>query len=243
MDTYVGVAPRRVSSGRRDAIERVHALYVDADAREAIAALGRFRPKPAIVVRSGSGRHAYWPLWPPLSPDHVERANRRLAAALGADMAGTDAARILRPPGTFNHKGGTPVGVELEHLVADVFTAREVVGDLPDPGEPRPRRHAPPPLAAGDPLMAIPPAEYVEALTGRRLGRDGKIACPFHGDGTPSLHAYATPEEGWTCFGGCGGGTIIDFGARPYGIEPRGAGFHEIRRRLAGDLLRVEAAA
>jgi hypothetical protein len=34
------------------------------------------------------------------------------------------------------------------------------------------------------------------------LGRDRfALALPFYPDGTPSLHAYPTPEQGWFCFG------------------------------------------
>lgn len=248
-DTYIGVAPRRRRHGGRAAIERVHALYVDCDSEAALEALERFSPPPAIVVGSGSGRHAYWPLWPPAGPDEAERANRRIAAALGADMAATDAARILRPPGTFNFKSGAPVPVTVERLEVEVFTLEALVGHLPDPEPNRPaaRRLTAPLVARGDdPLLAIAPPMYVVLLTGREVGRDGKARCPFHADGgerTPSLHAYPRPEEGWTCFGCHRGGSIIDFGAALYGIEPRGTGYHEVRRRLAEALLGQEAAA
>jgi hypothetical protein len=33
--------------------------------------------------------------------------------------------------------------------------------------------------------------------TGRRVGRGGKVACPFHADNEPSLHVY--PDH-WTCY-------------------------------------------
>lgn len=39
-----------------------------------------------------------------------------------------------------------------------------------------------------DPLLAIAPGVYVEALTGLTAGRDGKVRCPFHQDRSPSLH-------------------------------------------------------
>ena len=48
----------------------------------------------------------------PAAPDEAERANRRPAHKLGADMSATDAARILRPPGTSNFKGPAPQPVE-----------------------------------------------------------------------------------------------------------------------------------
>lgn len=239
-DVFAGVAPRRRRSGGRDAVERVHALWVDLDTPESIAALETFSPAPSIVINSGTDghRHAYWSLWPPAGPDEVEQANRRLAHALGADSNACDAARILRPPGTLNHKAAPPAPVELEHLEAEVYTVEQVVGELPDPPERRrePRR-ARPVEDGADPLLAIPPPLYIEVLTGRQVGRDGKTECPFHDDSTPSLHAYAEPELGWCCFGCRRGGTIIDIGAALYGIEPRGRGYHELRERLERELL------
>jgi hypothetical protein len=249
-DLYLGVAPRTRQEGTRDAVKRLHVLYVDADTPEAIAALEEFEPAPSVVIGSGSGQHAYWSLWPPASPDEAEKANKRLAHALGADMRATDAARILRPPGTFNHKTGAPVPVEIDHLAFEVYALEDVVGELADPvAERPPRRAVAAPTAHDDALLTIPPPVYVEALTGREIGRDEKIACPFHDERTPSLHVYAAPERGWTCFG-CPpaqdgrprGGSVIDFGGYLYGISPRGAGYHEVRRRLAADLLGRKAA-
>jgi NrS-1 polymerase HBD domain len=144
-DVYIGVAPRTKRDGTLDAIERVHAVWADVDTPEALAALRSFHPRPAIVVRSGQPDHvhAYWPLWPPAGPDAIRRANRRLAHALGADMAATDAARIMRPPGTLNHKTDPPAPVELAHLEVQVFALEEVVGQLRDPeGRTPPHRDA-----------------------------------------------------------------------------------------------------
>jgi hypothetical protein len=237
---YVGAAPRRPRrGGGRGAINHVHVLWVDCDTEDAVAALRRFRPSPPIVVASGTPGHlhAYWPICPPAEPDAAERANRRLAHHLGADPRSTDAARILRPPGTLNHKLDPPARVEAARLHVDVVDVDQVTGALLDPPEPRRRLRRAPTLEPGDDLLAIPPHVYVEALTGQAVGRDGKIACPFHADRTPSLHVYEHPERGWCCFG-CGiGGTIIDFGAHLFGIEPRGAGYHELRRRVAEQLL------
>lgn len=244
-DVYVGCAPRHHRHGGADAIEHVNVLWCDADGEKAAAAVVAFAPPPSMVVLSGSGPnlHAYWQLSAPLPAEHARRANRRLAGALGADPRSTDPARILRPPGTLNHKHVPPVPVVCDRLDPIAHQARDVVGRLPDPPDCPPRR--PPPAAvpgdAADPLLEIAPAVYVEALTGRTPNREGKIQCPFHTDRTPSLHAYPTAERGWTCFG-CGrGGTIIDFGAALFGVEPRGAGYHEIRRRLAAELLRSAA--
>jgi hypothetical protein len=155
-------------------------------------------------------------------------------------MVSAEPARVLRPPGTRNHKHDPPAPVECMRLELDSYHAREIVGELPDPPERRPAvATAPRPLDTDDPLRSLAASEYVARLTGQQVGRDGKIACPLpgHDERTPSFHAYTTPEQGWYCFG-CGrGGTIVDFGAQLYGIEPRGRGYHDLRRRLAADLL------
>ncbi len=244
-DVYVGCAPRRNRHGGERAIERAWVLWVDLDGDGAPDGLGAFTPAPTIIVRSGTGenRHAYWSLRRPLTPAQVRQANRRLAHALAGDQRSTDPARVLRPAGTLNYKHPIPRPVVCERLELDSYLPCEVVGHLPDPPTPEPRKRAPgrPAPPPRDALAGIAPTTYVEALTGRPIGRDGKIACPFHEDRTPSLHVYDDPDRGWACFG-CGrGGTLIDFGAALYGLEPRGREYHEIRRRLAEDLLRGAA--
>src|SRR5207247_2140766 len=81
---------------------------------DAVAALADFEPAPPVVIASGTGSncHLYWPLSTPLGRDEVERANRRLAYALGADPAATDASRILRVPATTSWKHDPPTAYE-----------------------------------------------------------------------------------------------------------------------------------
>src|SRR4051794_11314003 len=50
-----------------------------------------------------------WTLRRALPPGTIERANGRLAYALGGDLRAGDAARILRPPETVNFKHDRPV--------------------------------------------------------------------------------------------------------------------------------------
>jgi hypothetical protein len=242
-DVYFGVLPRFERSGGADAVRHSHVLWVDVDTEDAVEALTAFRPCPAIVVRTSErGLHCYWPLAERLAAMHVARANRRLAHHLGADMRSTDAARILRLPGTANHKSDPARAVVCEHFSPDeVFTARELVGALPDPQ--RELRTAQPSTTTrrgDDPLLTLPATVYVPALTGRPVGRDGKVTCPFHAYGqerTPSLHAYDDVARGWFCWGCDAGGSIYDFAARLWSVEPRGRDFHELRRRLAAELL------
>jgi hypothetical protein len=86
-----------------------------------------------------------------------------------------------------------------------------------------------------DPLKAVPPAVYVEALTGEVVPVSGWLNCPLpdHEDRTPSFQVL---ESHWRCFG-CGrGGSIVDLAAALYGLEPRGSGYRAIRERLMAEL-------
>ena len=231
-DAYVGALPRTRRAGDRTATPVGACVWVDLDHPYAAERLRAFIPEPSIVVRSGSPghAHAYWlldRLWPAAV---IERANRRLAHRLNADPASTDATRVLRPPHTLNHKHYPPTPVTLERLKHDRIALADLVGHLSDP---------PPPIAparsqrsSSDPLLRIPPADYVEQLTGRRPGRNGKLRCPFHDDAHPSLHVYADPARGWFCFGCRRGGSVYDLGAQVWDLGTRGRDFHELRRRL-----------
>ena len=242
-DVYVGCAPRTHRHGGRDAIARAFVLWVDCDGQHAVDALAAFVPQPAIVIASGSAPncHAYWPLVEPLGRDELERANRRLAHALGADPASADAARILRVPETLSHKHQPPTPVCALRLDSERrVAAADVVGALPDP--PAPPRPGPAPVPAagreGDPLLAIAPDVYVARLLGVEVPRHRKVPCPFHRDRHPSLHVYPTAERGWYCFGARRrGGTIYDLAAPLYGYGARGEDFLRLRdelRRLFG---------
>ena len=238
-DLYVGCAPRTRRYGGRDAIERCHVLWADCDDDQAIEAIERFDAPPSMVVASGGGRHAYWSLWPPLSPVWLERANRRMAYALGGDMRATDAARILRPPETYNFKTGEARPVEIEHVDCNaLYEARAIVEGLPDPPAPeKPERRARTVEGdLGDPIRAVPLPVAFEVLAGEGVPRSGMVRCPSadHEDKTPSCHVE---DEVFFCHG-CGrGGSLIDLGALLWNLEPRGAGYHEIRRRLEAELV------
>jgi hypothetical protein len=232
-EVFVGVSPRTARAGDAEHVARSWCLLADCDTPTAVERLRRFTPRPAIIVASSRGRlHGYWPLRRPLETGAATAAKQALAHALGADLRCVDPARVMRAIASVNRKE-QPTPVRCVRLELEVFDAAEVVGHLPTLDSPRSgitRR-------AGDALDAIPASEYAPALTGRKLGRDHKMLCPFHQEHTPSLHCYDEPENGWICFGCNRGGSIIDFGALLYGITPRGAGFREIRGRLAADLV------
>jgi Domain of unknown function (DUF927) len=113
---------------------RVKALWIDADVgdkkgeyatlEDALKALILFRekrglPQYSALVASGNGLHAYWISKTPLSVREWAPYAEGLRAILLADNVvkdpgvTTDVARILRVPGTFNHKTTPPKPVLL----------------------------------------------------------------------------------------------------------------------------------
>lgn len=236
-DVYVGVLPRwRPRGTRRDVAGGAHVVWADCDGDEAVQALARFRPPPSLVVRSGSGenRHAYWLLDRQATVAEAQRANRRLAFALGADAGSAEAARILRPPGSLNHKHTAPRAVSLAVCGSERrCTMHELAGALLDPPDARGgaavRRRS---WGRSDELRGVDPAVYVQRLTGQVVGRSRKVRCPLHDDRVASLHVYPDPERGWYCFGCRCGGSVYDLAALLWRRTTRGADFVTLRRDL-----------
>jgi len=92
--------------------------------QEALTAALRFQatvglPKPSAIVFSGNGVHVYWISKDPLTPAEWAPYAGGLKALLLANSVKcdsgltTDIARILRVPGTFNHKTEPPKPVQL----------------------------------------------------------------------------------------------------------------------------------
>ena len=241
-DVYVGCAPRIRTRGTRADIAATALLWVDCDKDAASAAARAFTPRASMIVASGTPghAHAYWQLTDTLDPEKLEDANRRLAKQLGGDMKCADATRILRPPGTWNHKDRCYAPVEILHHTAATHKPADILTKLP--ALDRPPRHRPRTIERRsreqDPLHQISPTEYVQRLTGRSPNTEGKIACPFHPDDTPSLHVYPTPGQGWVCYG-CTtpdgkslGGDIYTFASRLWGIPAQGSMFLGLQARL-----------
>lgn len=110
-DCYFGVLPRWKASGRaEDCVQNVGVLWADIDNKAvggthlaALMRLGAVNLTPSIVVDSGNGIHAYW-LLNKLEPfGRVQPLMKGLQSAIGSDHV-HDAPRVLRLPGTRNHK-------------------------------------------------------------------------------------------------------------------------------------------
>jgi DNA-binding transcriptional regulator GbsR (MarR family) len=118
-NSYFGVATRVDGDGTKNGILQIPALWVELDdkgfseeKREEIRQ--RFKDYPLKVtasIGSGGGSHVYWLLKEPASPEEILRVEnllKRLALYFNGDRASTDASRILRIPGTLNHKYSPP---------------------------------------------------------------------------------------------------------------------------------------
>jgi hypothetical protein len=242
-DTYVGVLLRDRPRGGRDGVSRSHLLFVEIDGEDADVCLRRAPAPPTAVVGSGTRghAHAYFQLTAAVTPAELEAGNRKLAGSIGGDLRSVDASRILRPPSTQNFKHTPPAATTLEAAdLSRVYSYDFLIGGLTDP-QPTPpavppRRELAPRVGSGfddvdRELRSLATADYIARLTGRHPTREGKIACPFHEDRTPSLQAY--PDGSWACFG-CGkGGTIYDFAGYVFGVQTKGRAFLELRERLA----------
>lgn len=153
-DAYYGLSTFKTDQSRtNDNVEQLRSFYLDLDCgatkdypdqQAALNDLRRFckelnLPRPTLV-NSGRGIHVYWPLTEPVPRETWLPVAERLKALckennLLADAVVTaDSARILRVPGTHNHKDSTPKAVELigHEAPALSFEAfRDVLGTDP----------------------------------------------------------------------------------------------------------------
>jgi hypothetical protein len=105
-DVYVGVLLRSGPSRRAGSAQPGRVAWADVDGpwtTQRAQALDRLGGWPTWQVQSGSGRHLYLPLEDLEPPERLEGWNRRLAALLAADSSWSQT-KLLRLPGTYNHK-------------------------------------------------------------------------------------------------------------------------------------------
>jgi hypothetical protein len=129
----------------RDNVDKLKSLWFDIDfkdgygdavtATKALAAHCKQvkLPSPSILVSSGNGLHAYWPLtesislgrWQALADEFKDAAKK---TGLQADLAcSADACRILRLPGTSNNKDpANPKLVKILHSSGKLYTPEEI---------------------------------------------------------------------------------------------------------------------
>ena len=132
-DAYFALATFTEAGSRKTAnVQQMRSFFLDLDCgagkdyatqADALGALRGFckqlqLPRPT-VVNSGRGVHAYWPLTEPVSretwlpvAEQLKRLCKRHSLFIDPAVP-ADAARVLRVPGTHNHKDEIPKGVAL----------------------------------------------------------------------------------------------------------------------------------
>lgn len=111
-DAYFAVATREKGKGKKENIGQFPCLFLDVDfkdisEKEVLNRLKEFSLRASFIIYSGHGMHIYWLLKEPPSKaetNQVEILNKKLAAFFHGDISSTEAARILRIPGTLNFK-------------------------------------------------------------------------------------------------------------------------------------------
>ena len=121
-DWYFSVHPSEVNRGpkrrsTRKTVAAVNCLFAEFDAKDyggqlsgAIEHVNLLAPSPTVVVCSGGGYHAYWLLQRPFvigndeDRDYIEALQKAWVDYTGGDPNAKDLTRVLRVPGTVNHK-------------------------------------------------------------------------------------------------------------------------------------------
>lgn len=154
-------------AGSREAsnVKQLRAFFLDLDCgptkdyasqSDALRALQQFckatqLPRPTLV-NSGRGVHVYWRLTAPVSRETWQPVADRLKAlckrhGLNADPVVTaDAARVLRVPGTHNHKDEPPTEVKLVGDASsplDCQAFSDALGEIDDGFLQAPRKYVP----------------------------------------------------------------------------------------------------
>jgi len=161
-NVYYAVASFNDSGTRKaHAVSRIKSLFLDIDCgedtskkyatkKDGLLALGQFvkdtgLPKP-MVVSSGNGWHVYWVLdrelevseWKPVA-ESLKAACRTHNFRIDPSVP-ADAARVLRPTGTVNPKGGGEVAVAIPANPVSVEALRQCLNKFGGPVVPTPSR-------------------------------------------------------------------------------------------------------
>lgn len=136
---YFGVATRNGHGGEKENIVNIPAVWTDIDYKDVPKSkvteiYKRFQAKPSLIIASGGGLHFYWILKEPALKHEIpqiETINKQLATHFSGDLNATDAARILRIPGTLNYKYDPPRHITLAEANKEEYSLEDIVYWLP----------------------------------------------------------------------------------------------------------------
>ncbi|HEV2313722.1 MAG TPA: DNA-primase RepB domain-containing protein [Candidatus Acidoferrales bacterium] len=149
-DIYIGMNTLKEgarSRTKRD-IHEIRHVYLDLDYRgsEALKAIQNSDevPKPNFVLDTSPGKHqVVWKL-EGATPQEAEDLQQRMAHEFGADVAATDASRVLRLPGFANRKYGNGCAVRVTKHSDRTYNLRDFqIASGPAKGERTPEQGPP----------------------------------------------------------------------------------------------------
>ena len=113
-NVFLGMFAHRGKPATAETTTTTGAVWADFDdTNDAAEVSARIRsaglPQPSLTVNSGHGIHTYWLLDKRAQAGDVVPVLKALAVALGSDGSVCDAARIMRVPGSINHKDSPAV--------------------------------------------------------------------------------------------------------------------------------------
>jgi hypothetical protein len=149
-DVYFALSTFTTKKRGADNVQQIKTLFLDIDCgenkdyktqNEGLEALKKFYKKhdipPSIIVSSGRGWHVYWVLDKPYGRDEWVRVAEQFKAVcidnglkIDAQVT-TDAARVLRPVGTYNYKTFPPSLVEVYTANNETISLEEFSSKLP----------------------------------------------------------------------------------------------------------------
>lgn len=124
---FFGVFTREGNQGKAENVREGTCIFADMDFKnykggqaEADEIIKKYPVKPSLIIHSGNGYHLYWLLSEIINvqtlKDKLINTLRGIAYALMADTSVADIARVLRMPGTFNHKSDPPKPVNIINI-------------------------------------------------------------------------------------------------------------------------------
>jgi len=159
-NVYFGVHPAKSKGTAKTRakiadIAAINCLFAEFDAKdfeggktESLTHAALLQPSPSVIIDSGNGYHAYWLLKKTfkLESDQDRNQARELQAAwvafVGGDPGAKDLARVLRIPGTNNHKTDPPKPVIVKWADLDLRHDIDYLAELSKPQEAKPAKVA-----------------------------------------------------------------------------------------------------
>ena len=135
---YFGVATRDGEGGKKENVVNIPCVWADIDYKDISKnkfeeKLKQFPFNPTVKILSGGGLHLYWILdqrAEQANGEDIEKVNDWIASELGGDNV-KDIARVMRLPGTANHKYETKPLCTVKEINSNTYTLDKFLEKVP----------------------------------------------------------------------------------------------------------------